>query len=96
MKKLFLALIIALTVASVNAQDKVMSSGMTSTSAALTTGAITGLNAISVKLKITKSEMMKSGMDFAERTRRVVRGKRGNFISNSPCERWSRDHQPCS
>jgi hypothetical protein len=32
-------------------------------------------------------------MDFAERTCGVFRGKRGNFISNSPCERWSRDHQ---
>src|SRR6185503_20809389 len=73
--------------------DKGMSAGMASTSAALTTGAITGLHGTSVKLKTTKSEMIKSGMDFAERTRRVVRGKRGNFISNSPCERWSRDHQ---
>src|SRR5258706_9970468 len=73
--------------------DKGMSAGMASTSAALATGAITGLKPRLVKLKNTKSEIMKNGMDFAERTCGVVRGKRGNFISNSPCERWSRDHQ---
>src|SRR5258705_3730549 len=73
--------------------DKGMSAGMASTSAALATGAITGLKPRLVKLKNTKSEIMKNGMDFAERTCGVLRGKRGNFISNSPCERWSRDHQ---
>src|SRR6185437_8842104 len=72
--------------------DKGMSAGMASTSAALA-GAITGLKPRFVKLKNTKSEIIKNGMDFAERTCGVVRGKRGNFISNSPCERWSRDHQ---
>src|SRR5882762_6831097 len=74
--------------------DKGMSAGMASTStAALTTGAISGLNATLVKLKITNSEMIVSGMNFAERNRGAVRGIGGNFISNSPCERWSRDHQ---
>src|SRR5882724_3341703 len=77
--------------------DKGMSSGIVSTRvAASTTGDIPGLKASPVKLKKKKREMMANGANFAERKckfrRRLTERTRGdswgNFICDSPCERW--------
>lgn len=86
--------------------DKGMSSGIVSTRvAAPATGAITGLKKSPVKLKTKKKEMMANGANFAERKcrfRRRLTGRkgdavrenfRGNFIFDSPRERWPMGHQ---
>src|SRR6266550_3024655 len=84
--------------------DKGMSSGIVSTLvvvAALTSGAITGLKKSPVKLKTRKKDMMANGANFPERKckfRRRLAGRTlgnswGNFIFDSPCERWPMGHQ---
>jgi hypothetical protein len=68
--------------------------------AALTAGAIAGLKKNPVKLKTKKIDMIANGANLPDRKckfrRRLTRRTRGNsganFIGNSPCERWPKDH----
>src|SRR4030095_14630474 len=82
--------------------DKGMSSGIVTTwLAARTSGPMAGLKKRPVKLKIKKNEMMANGANFPDlkcRLRRRLTGRTrgnswGNFIFDSPCERWPVGHQ---